>query len=97
MKMRKKNIVNIVKVAKFIETNPNTYLREIARQLNMNPAIVHRTLKDINDFLVTRSFNDEIEARLPNIPVLLKLKENVNTEGILKFLKIKDMLGEVKK
>lgn len=94
--MRKSRLISIIKVAKFIESNPNTHLREISRQLIMNPAIVHRALGDIEEFLVTRSFNEEIGSGIPNMPVLVRLKENVTTEGILKFLKVKNMLEEVK-
>jgi hypothetical protein len=91
--MKRERILNILRVARFIKDNPNTYLREIARRLNMNASVVHRTLKDIGDFIVPRSINEEIGANLPNMPIFIRLKEGVTPEGILKFLNLKEKLN----
>ena len=90
--MRKDRLRNIVRVVRFIQENPNTYLREIARELNLNPATVHRILKEIEEFLETEAVDGKVNLELPNLPVLLRLKKNVTVEGIIKYLKVKERL-----
>ena len=75
-----------MKVLKYIEENPNTYLRDISRSLGINPATVHRILKSINEFLEFTSINERIEANLPNMPVFVKLKDGITPEGILRYV-----------
>jgi len=58
----------------------------------MNPATVHRTLKDLENFIVTRAINQEVGGNLPNLPIMIRLKEGVTAEGIIRFLKIKEKI-----
>ncbi|MEM5875062.1 MAG: hypothetical protein QXW01_01545 [Candidatus Aenigmatarchaeota archaeon] len=80
-------------ILKFIEENPGTHLREISKELKINPAIIHYCLKDISEFIDIITPKDIFGFELPNIPIQIKLKEGYNTEGILKVLKIKKMLN----
>jgi len=72
---------------KFIEENPDTYLREISRELNLSPSTVNLILKQVYDFIEKKSVG------LPNIPILIRLKEGKTPEGIIKFLKIKEKIS----
>ncbi len=91
-RIRRDSIEKLVRIVKFIEENPNTYLRDISRNLGINPATVHRVLKLINDFIEVTSINDKIEANLPNLPLFIRLKEGVTTEGIVKFVATRQKL-----
>jgi len=83
-------IEKAIKVIKFIEENPNTYLRDISRNLQMNPATVHRILKTLSPFLEFTSINQELKnVELPNLPTFVRLKEGYTLEGIMKFLEFK--------
>ena len=93
--MRKDKAANIVRIVRFIEQNPGTHVREIARSLSLNPATVHRTLKEMQEFLTFRSLNHEIDRPLPNMPTLIKLKDGITTEGVLRYLKVKEKLKRV--
>lgn len=90
--MRKDRVKNVIRIVKFIQENPNTHLREISRELGLNPATVHRILKEIEEFLVMEAVDSKVEMELPNLPVLIRLKEGVTPEGIIRFLKIKDKI-----
>ncbi len=92
--MRRDKVSNILRVVKFLEENPDTYLREISRNLNLNPATVHRCLKEISEFIVAKPLADTMDG-LPNLPVLIRLKEGVTAEGIARFLKFKKKLGKL--
>jgi hypothetical protein len=94
--MKRQRILNIIRVTRFIKDNPDVHLREIARSLNMNTSVIHRTLQDIGDFITSRSVNEEIGVGLPNMPVFLRLKDGVTPEGILKFLNVKEKLEQEK-
>jgi DNA-binding Lrp family transcriptional regulator len=96
--MRKDKITNIARIVKFLEQNPNTYLREISRNLNLSPSTVHACLKEISDFLIVKSVVDGIgNIDLPNLPLMIRLKEGVTAEGIIKFLRTKEKIEEVMK
>lgn len=92
--MRKDKMVNTIKIIKFIEQNPGTHIREIARSLSLNPATVHRILKEMQEFLTFRSLNYEVDRPLPNMPTLIRLKDGVTAEGILRYLRVKEKLKE---
>jgi DNA-binding Lrp family transcriptional regulator len=97
-KTEKENKVkSILRIVKFLEENPNSHLREIARALNLNPAIVHRCLKEINDFITVEPIIRSSADSFPNLPVMIRLKEGVTVEGILRFLKIKEKIERFKK
>jgi DNA-binding MarR family transcriptional regulator len=87
----------ILRIVKFLEENPNSYLREIARALNLNPAIVHRCLKEINDFIITEPVIRSSVDSFPNLPVMIRLKEGVTTDGILRFLQIREKIERFNK
>ena len=84
-----------IRIIKYIEDNPNTHLRDIARNLNINPATVHRVLKALSDFIEVTSINEQFNINLPNLPVFIRLKEGVTAEGIVKYLKIREKLGKM--
>ena len=84
-----------IKIIKYIEDNPNTHLRDIARNLNINPATVHRVLKALSDFIEVTSINEQFNINLPNLPVFIRLKEGVTAEGIVKYLKIREKLEKM--
>jgi DNA-binding MarR family transcriptional regulator len=87
----------ILRIVKFLEENPNSYLREIARTLNLNPAIVHRCLKEINDFIITEPVIKSSIDSLPNLPIMIRLKEGVTVDGILRFLQIRERIDRLKR
>ncbi len=93
--MKRKSIIEkAMKVLKYIEENPNTYLRDISRSLGINPATVHRILKELTPFLEFTSVNDQLKGvELPNLPTFIRLKEGYTVEGILKYLKVKEKLN----
>ena len=94
----KTNITSVIKVVKLLEDHPQgLWLREIARQLKMNPDTVKRALESIGDFVERRAVNEEMPMTLPNLPVYWKLKPSYNTTGILRFLKTTKRLKEVGK
>ena len=95
--MRKDKFTHAIRIVKFIENNPNTHMREIARNLDLNPATVHRILKELQEFLIFRSLNQEVDRPLPNMPVLIKLKDGITTEGIVRYLKVKERLRKIEK
>lgn len=92
--MRRNRLANIYRVAKFLEKNPDTYIREIARSLDMSPGTVHRVIKSIEEFVITRSVTEELRTSLPNLPIMIRLKPGVTAEGILRFLKFKERLSK---
>ncbi len=87
-----KTTLNIAKVAKFIEVNPDTHLREIARNLKLHPYVTQKCIREINEFIVTRSFNEEAAKTLPNLPIMIRLKEGITAEGIARYLRTRDKL-----
>ncbi|HLC59499.1 MAG TPA: hypothetical protein VJH34_03165 [archaeon] len=90
-----KTIENVARVAKFIELNPDTHLREIARELKLHPYVVERCLKDMSEFIVYRSVNEQLGGEgLPNLPIYIKLKEGVTAEGIVRFLMVRNKIKE---
>ncbi|OYT42536.1 MAG: hypothetical protein B6U78_01050 [Candidatus Aenigmarchaeota archaeon ex4484_224] len=91
-KLKKPTIAKMIKIVKYIEENPNTYVRDIARNLGMNPATVHRILKHLNEFLEFVSLSNRVDANLPNLPVFIRLKEGVTADGIIKFIIAKNEL-----
>ncbi|MBI4009884.1 MAG: hypothetical protein HY361_01655 [Candidatus Aenigmarchaeota archaeon] len=94
----KTNITSVIKVVKLLEDHPQgLWLREIARQLKMNPDTVKRALESIGDFVERRGVNEEMPMTLPNLPVYWKLKPSYNTAGILRFLKTTKRLKEIGK
>ncbi|MDI6807188.1 MAG: winged helix-turn-helix domain-containing protein [Candidatus Aenigmarchaeota archaeon] len=95
---RPKKYSQILKIVKFLEENPNTYLREISRSLNISSSTVHRCLKEISEFLITKSVADGVGSlELPNLPIMIRLKQGVNAEGIIRFLRMKEKIENIKK
>ena len=93
----KTNIATTIKVVQLLENNPQgLWLREIARQLKMQPATVKSALDSIGDFVERRSVNTEMPMNLPNLPVYWKLKTGFNAVGILRYLKTTRKLHETK-
>jgi DNA-binding MarR family transcriptional regulator len=92
-KVRIDKRTQILRIVKFLEENPNTHLREIARTLNLNPAIVHRCLKEINDFIVTEPLIKSSIESFPNLPIMIRLKDGVTADGILRFLLVKERVN----
>lgn len=91
--MQKRRLANILKVARFISENPDTWLREISRGLSMSPGRVSSHLKDLGPFLERK---DLVPAgtSLPNLPVLLNLKPGVDEKVIIRGLKLRKALRE---
>jgi hypothetical protein len=77
----------LYKVVKFIENNPDTYVREIARSLNIHMEIVRRCLKTLSEFIETREFADP-QLNLPQLPILIRLKEGYTAEKVIKAINI---------
>ncbi|MEM5801983.1 MAG: winged helix-turn-helix domain-containing protein [Candidatus Aenigmatarchaeota archaeon] len=90
-------MIKILKVAKYLEENPNSYLSDIARNLNLSTGAVHRALKELQEFIITRSISQELGMNLPNLPVLIRLKEGVTFEGLVKYFAKKKKLEEITK
>ena len=82
----------LLKVLKFIEENPGTYLREISRELKISPSIVYSCLKEVSEFLELSSPIGKEDVELPNLPISIKLKQGYTAEGITRYLKFKRML-----
>lgn len=81
----------LLRILKFIEENPNTHIRGIAEVLKSHPETVRRMLKRVSEFIEFQSFSDKT-GNLPNLPVLIKLKEGVTAEGISRYLRVRDKL-----
>ncbi len=82
----------IYKILKFIELNPGTYLREISRELKINPSLVYSCLKEVSQFLDLSSPIGIEDLELPKLPISIKIKEGYTAEGILRYLKFKEIL-----
>jgi len=93
--MRKEKVVNILRVAKYLQENPDSYLRDISRNLNLSTSVVHRSLKELENFIITRSVNTELETKLPNLPVFIRLKDSITFEGIVNYFAKKKKLDEI--
>ena len=82
----------LFRVVKFIEENPGTYLREISRELKISPSTVYSCLKELGDFLEISSPIGKEDIELPNLPISIKLKQGYTAEGIMRYLKFKNIL-----
>jgi len=82
----------ILKILKFVEENPGTYLREISRELKISPSLVYSCLKEVNEFLDLSSPIGKEDIELPNLPISIKLKQGYTAEGIIRYLRFKKML-----
>jgi len=81
----------LIKVLKFIEENPGTYLREISRELKISPSTVYSCLKEISEFLELFSPVGKEDVELPNLPISIKLKQGYTAEGIIRYLRFRKM------
>ncbi len=90
-------IEEILAIVKFIKNNPGCYLREIARNLNLSPAVVRKRLKEISEFLKFVPLKRKLDAdvNLPNLPVFIYLKDGITLSGIKRYLEIKKKLGSL--
>lgn len=99
--MRKEKLLNILAVARFVQNNPDTYLREIAKETKLSPSQVYRALQDMGDFIVTRSVNEELQSAidvpLPKLRTFIRLRQGVTVEGIIRFLGVKEKLQRINK
>jgi len=82
----------LLKILKFIEENPGTYLREISRELKISPSLVYSCLKEVNEFIELSSPIGKEDIELPNLPISIKLKQGYTAEGIIRYLRFKKML-----
>jgi len=82
----------LIKVLKFIEENPGTYLREISRELKISPSAVYSCLKEVSEFLDLSSTIGKEDIELPNLPISIKLKQGYTAEGIIRYLRFRRML-----
>jgi hypothetical protein len=82
----------LIRILKFIEENPGTYLREISRELKISPSLVYSCLKEVNEFLELSSPIGKEDIELPNLPISIKLKQGYRAEGIIRYLRFKKML-----
>jgi DNA-binding Lrp family transcriptional regulator len=82
----------LLKILKFIEENPGTYLREISRELKISPSLVYSCLKEVNEFLELSSPIGKEDIELPNLPISIKLKQGYTAEGIIRYLRFRRML-----
>lgn len=85
----------LLTILKFIEQNPGTCLREIARALRLNPAVVHRSLREVQNFLVFQPISQQLDLTSANLPVMIRLKEGVTPEGIMRYLRVREKLKGV--
>lgn len=77
----------LYKIVKFIENNPGTYLREISRSLNMHTEIVRRCLKTLSQYVDIKEFGDQ-NFSLPQLPMLISMKEGYTAEGIIRTINV---------
>ena len=82
----------LMKVLKFIEENPGTYLREISRELKISPSMVFSCLKEVSEFLEVSSPIGKEDIELPNLPISIKLKQGYTAEGIVRYLRFRRIL-----
>jgi hypothetical protein len=82
----------LLRILKFIEENPGTYLREISRELKISPSLVYSCLKEVNEFLELSSPIGKEDIELPNLPISIKLKQGYTAEGIIRYLRFRRML-----
>ncbi len=90
-------LIKVFKVVKYLEENPNSYLREIARDLGLSSGSVHRVLRKINDFIEIKSIDQDFGVSLPRIPIFIKLKDGVTAEGLANYFLKKKKLEEALK
>ena len=93
--MKKPNLQNILRVAKYISKNPDTWVNDIARELDLYPITVLRYV-NVLDPLIERKELAPMDAGLPNLPVLLKFRGKFSEERILRFLKLRKTITGVK-
>lgn len=93
--MRKDKLINLLKIVKYIEQNPGTYLNEISKKLKLNQATVFRALNELDMFIERTSVNEQFtEINLPQLPITLKLRETATFEGIKRFILVKDKINK---
>lgn len=93
MTKRKLSIfVHSLEIVRLLENNKKSYLRQIARNLNLPTFTVSRCLKILDDFVVMESINGKLRD-LPNLPTLIRLKDGVKADNIIRYLRTKDKLG----
>ena len=82
----------LLKILKFVEENPGTYLREISRELKISPSLVYSCLKEVNEFLELSSPIGKEDIELPNLPISIKIKQGYTAEGIIRYLRFRRLL-----
>jgi hypothetical protein len=75
----------LYRMVKFIENNPGTYIREIARSLNIHMETVRRCLKILAEFIQIKEYGDP-RLSLPQLPMLISLKNGYTAEGIIRAI-----------
>ncbi|MEM5802806.1 MAG: hypothetical protein QXO57_02510 [Candidatus Aenigmatarchaeota archaeon] len=100
-KYRKDEIINWIKVAKFIQTYPNTYLTEICRELELDKKTVIKALKKLEKFLIKTKVKDLVPVPVPNLPIYLRFKEGFNLQQLEQELarqkKVEKIMEVIKK
>ncbi len=84
--MRRDRVENIVKVVKFIQQSKSTYFREISRNLGLNLRITKEILDYIEPFLTKESVGNNLGMNLPNLPVIIRLKDDFSWDKLEKHI-----------
>ena len=99
-KLRKDEAINIIKVVKFIQQNPDTYLTEIVRQLGLSKKTVIKCLRYLDRFLIKTDLKAQFPTPTPNLPIYLRIKEPFSFDELqrdigkkLKFQRIMEEVG----
>ena len=84
--MRRDRVENIIKVVKFIQQSKSTYFREISRNLGLNLRITKEILDYIEPFLTREPVGNNLGMNLPNLPVIIRLKEDFSWDKLEKHI-----------
>jgi len=83
---RKNKTQEIIRIWRVLKSNPNIYIKEIAREIDLHPEQVRRIIDgELSRLVESKSFG-ELKLRF----ILIKPKfQNIDENGLAKFLELK--------
>ncbi len=81
-----------VKIFRYIESNPGSYLSVIAEDLKLPKGTVYNCLRVLEPFIERESVADSVGISLPNLPNLITIKAGATEILVMKWIKNKKSL-----